>query len=144
MCLTAACGDSLPDEPPVMKRIMPLEPCPNDINEAPGDPTLSPLQRRDLKIERAETIWHKFIKVNLGMSYLDTSGSGVSYAQYEYDLLKLRGAYAPLKYKIFIEVWFATDDADQSKAPPEERIPHCLEGVPVHFLTNQPYATIDN
>ena len=146
MCLTAACGDSLPDEPPVMKRIMPLEPCPNDINEAPGDPILSSLQRLDLKIERAKAILDKYESLIVRAAEVagDFSGLSVDRAKYEYDFLKLLDADEPLEYKTFIEVWFATDDVDQSKLPPEERIPHCLEGVPVHFLTNRPYSTIGN
>ena len=33
LCLTGACGDSFPGEEPVARRIMPADPCPNDINE---------------------------------------------------------------------------------------------------------------
>ena len=39
--------------------------------------------------------------------------------------------------KVYIEVGLATDELDQSDLPLEKRIPHCFDGVPVHFLTNQ-------
>ena len=134
---------------------MPLEPCPNDINEAPGDPTLSPSQRLDLKIERVWAILDKYESLIFEPTSDkgDVSAANPGYATYEFDVsklldeykrLKLLDEYERLRYKVFIGLSFVTDDADQSKLPPEERIPHCLEGVPVHFLTNRPYITIGN
>ena len=123
-----------------------MEPCPNDINEAPEDPTLSPSQRLDLKIERAKAILDKYESLIFEPTSDkgDVSAANPGYAPYEFDVSKLLDEYERLRYKVFIGLSFVTDDADQSKLSPEERIPHCLEGVPVHFLTNRPYTTIGN
>ena len=100
-----------------------MEPCPSDINEAPGDPTLSSLQRLDLKIERAKAILDKYESLIFGEVEV-SRGTGVSFEPFdEYDQIK-RDGYERLELKVFIQVVLVT----------EEQIPRCLEGVPVHFV----------
>ena len=138
LCLTAACGESYPDEEPVIKRIMPMGSCPNDINEAPDNPELTYKQEVELKFERAGEVLNKYHSLLTGRD--DTSQVSLGYFSSEDRIFPYRAD----SYTVFIDIWFVTNDVDQSKLPPEERIPHCLEGVPVHFLTNQPYPTIGN
>ena len=139
--LVAACGESVPIEYeyPVYKRIMPLEPCPNDINAVDTD-SKSELR---LRYDVAEEVYLK----NESLFY--AQGLKVSVASPDYGRAVFEGEITPFSYdeghigKAYIQVEVVAEELDQSELPPGERIPHCLEGVPVHFLTNQPivYAT---
>ena len=146
LCLTVACGDFYPDEEPVAKRIMPLGPCPNDINEVPEDPILSSSQRLNLKADHAHEIFDKHHFLLFNGQQTSISYDAVTYVGIDSDskgsFFRYHESY-PQRYLVVIEIGFVSDDVDQSKLPPEKRIPHCLEGVPVHFLTNQPEARID-
>ena len=144
ICLTAACGDSLPDEfqYPSFKRIMPMGPCPNDINIGATrytSYTSYPRMTLEDKKRYAEGIVRHYDSLIWNVEEVSYSGVGVM----------PNGYYAPECWKnpdqspvVFIEVGFDTDDVDQSKLSPEERIPHCLDGVPVHFLTNQGHGKV--
>ena len=136
--LVAACGESVPIEYeyPVYKRIMPLEPCPNDINAV--DTNL----RHELKAryERAKEVFDK------NYSLFWSEGLKVNQASPDYGRAVFEGEFMPFSYdeghigKAFILVMIVADELDESKRPPENRIPHCLDGFPIHFLTNQPIA----
>ena len=139
--LVAACGESVPIEYeyPVYKRIMPLEPCPNDINAVDTD-SKSELR---LRYDVAEEVFLENELLFYG------EGLRVSGVYPDYGRAVFEGEITPFLYdeghvaKAFILVTIVADELDQSELPLEKRIPHCLEGVPVHFLTNQPivYAT---
>ncbi len=137
--LTAACTENS-DAPiyesdvPVYKRIMPLNPCPNDINEyrsldhQPALPYEERLPHAEKVLEEIvlPTLaregglpWHTvdaYLSRRFSTTWLDYEWEGVVIIQVEY---------------------FATD-VQLSHLPPENRIPHCIEGVPVHFITDKP------
>ena len=138
LCMTGACGDSFPGEEPVAKRIMPADPCPNDINEVPDNPRLSTREELDLKFDRVQEVIDKYDSLLFSREDIAVlSGGYFPYEERPYSF-KVDG------YTVFIQIRLVHDDVEQRDLPPEKRIPHCLEGVPVHFLTNQPYPTIGN
>ena len=136
--LVAACGESVPIEYeyPVYKRIMPLEPCPNDINAVDTD-SKSELR---LRYDVAEEVFLENELLFYG------EGLRVSGVYPDYGRAVFEGEFMPFSYdeghigKAFILVMIVADELDQSKRRPENRIPHCLDGFPIHFLTNQPIA----
>ena len=142
--LSTSCGDSLPDEYqyPSFKRIMPMGPCPNDINIGATNYTSYtsyPRMTLEAKKTYAEAIVRKYTLI-WEQDHVSYSGVG----------MMPNGYYAPEFWKsfedrspvVFIEIAFEAGEVDQSRLPPEERIPHCLEGVPVHFLTNQGHGKV--
>ena len=138
--MATACGKPPPIEYdyPVYERIIPAELCPNDINELKKvhreDGTSyynnQQLWSRAYKLERAKVILEKC--ETLFEEHPDVTRAGVDYVEGAIE----RGFV--FREKVYIEVGLATAKLDQSELPLEKRIPHCLDGVPVHFLTNQP------
>ena len=138
--MATACGKPPPIEYdyPVYERILPAQFCPNDIDELQRvhreDGTSyynnQQLWSRAYKLEHAKVILEKY--ETLFEEHPDVTRAGVDYVEGAIE----RGFV--FREKVYIEVGLATAKLDQSELPLEKRIPHCLDGVPVHFLTNQP------
>ena len=121
---------------PVYKRIMPLDPCPNDINEYPfkeNQPAL-PYEER---LPHAERVLEEIV-----LPTLDKEGGLPWFSVDAYRSARFTWTWLGSEWDgvVIIRVQYHATDAQLSKLPPENRIPHCIEGVPVHIVTNQPSA----
>ena len=136
--LTAACGNG--DAPiyesdvPVYKRIMPISPCPDDINEDPGmeNPSALPYEER---LPYAEMVLEEHV-----IPRLDREG-GPPWFSVDASRIKGRSLGDVVRSwddEVIIRIAYFGTDAQLSQVPPENRIPHCFMGVPIHILTNLP------
>ncbi len=147
--LAAACGEpaSIDDEILTYERVMPKEKCPNDANDLN--------ESVEWKMERADEIIRRndgWLHAQKEVSHVDFGVMAVEPDQ-QLRTLGFLGQYnfrhlgrfnrSRIWHVVVIEVSFAEDYVDQTTLPPEERIPHCLEGFPVHFLTNQGRGSLE-
>ena len=139
--LTAACGEpaSTEEEIATYARIMPKEKCPNDVNDL--NESVEWKMDRASEIIRRNDGWlyeqKKVYPTTVGVMAVEPDKTlrthGFLYQYYS----------SRISHVVVIEVWFEEDYVDQSTLLPEERIPHCLEGFPVHFLTNQSPSSLE-
>ena len=139
--LATACGEpaSIEEEISVYMRVMPKEKCPDDINDLN--------QSVDWKMERAFEVIRRndgwlHAQEEVGHLYVGVMAVEPDKTLRMFGLLDQYFS-SRSSHVVVIEVWFAEDYVDQSTLPPEERIPHCLEGFPVHFLTNQGRGSLE-
>ncbi len=121
---------------PVYKRIMPHYPCPDDINEYPfldNQPALSDGAR----LPYAQKVMEEHL-----LPMLEREGGPIWQSVTPYWIRDWfsSAVFDEWEGTVIIEVVFYSDDVQLSQLPPENRIPHCIKGVPVHFITNQPWA----
>ncbi len=141
LLLATACEEpaSIEEEISVYMRVMPKEKCPDDVNDLN--------ESVEWKMERADEI----IRRNDGWLHAQKEVSHVDFGVMAVEpdkTLRTFGLldqyfWSRISHVVVIEVWFAEDYVDQRTLPPEERIPHCLEGFPVHFLTNQGRGSLE-
>ena len=139
--LTTACGEpaSIDDEIPTYERVMPKEKCPNDANDLN--------ESVEWKMERADEI----IRRNDGWLHAQKEVGHVDFGVMAVEPDKTLRTFgfldqyfsSRISHVVVIEVWFAENYVDQRTLSPEERIPLCLEGFPVHFLTNQGRGSLE-
>ena len=121
---------------PVYKRIMPLDPCPNDINEYPSGEN-QPALSDGARLPYAQKVMEEHL-----IPILDKEGGPIWQMVTPYRIRDWPSiaVFDEWEGVVIIEGVFYSDDVQLSQLPPENRIPHCIEGVPVHFITNQPWA----
>ena len=145
LCLTAACGDAGPEI------ITPSAPCGDDDYE-----TLTPsLELREFgSIEHlydgsmSETVWNDAAVARWERLAPERERVENILAKYTDRIWKLPGVYSSRVSALRTENGLATDKyvinisvhehIDWSTVLPEDRIPDCLEGVPVHFEKGGP------
>ena len=141
LLLATACEEpaSIEEEISVYMRVMPKEKCPDDVNDLN--------ESVEWKMERADEI----IRRNDGWLHAQKEVSHVDFGVMAVEpdkTLRTLGFLdqyfsSRISHVVVIEVSFAEDYVDQRTLPQEERIPHCLEGFPVHFLTNQGHGIVE-
>ena len=153
LCMTASCGDVGIDENastneyvgnyeyvganPGVERITPSEPCGDEDKAMPSDEKPMTWTERRLQREAAAKETYRIRKILDKYDDLIFRQSTV----HGWSIGKLRHKNSVLIDQMFIEIE-VDDYVDQSTLPPEDRIPECLEGIPVHFVIT-PRATIE-
>ena len=122
---------------PTYKRIMPLGPCPDDINSEAA------IQERTVE----ERFWYaqeKMKKYNLMVLAAGVRATGASVVQLKNQFGNWDFIHYPDYGEVtFIEITVNTSDVDVNSLPDVGENPLCFEGVPVHFVTDQPYGTFE-
>ena len=144
--LTTACNSENPYEYP-FQRITPSAPCGPDVPLTPSMEFVHLKGASDLEInrafnkrydrltpkfERAAAILSKYDERIMRHYILDYEEVGDRFVQERY-VESMLADNEVLTDKIVIRI-DVTEYVDQSKFPPEHRIPECMDGVPVHFV----------
>ena len=119
------------------KRIMPLGQCPNDINARDASPDRTLEEKRQYALEKMNEYHRMLLETNVRMT-----GGGVTQMENQFgnwDFIN----YPEYGEVTFIEIRVNDSDIDVDILPNVGENPLCFNGVPVHFVTDQPYGELE-
>ena len=141
-----ACGED-PDPSiyvsnvPIYKRIMPYYPCPNDINDYRG------LDHKPALVDSERLPYAKKVLKEHIHPILNQEGGPIWHSTSPYWVRDWSSTAEHDEWEntVIIEIEYYVSDVELAQFPEKHRVPHCIKGVPVHIITNQPWieATID-